>query len=68
MNIEKMIVTELKQVLNNSRLKASDLQEWSNDQEGVQKHLKDDTEVYVTCSVLDITWHCAVLKTADKRK
>ena len=68
MDLEKMIVRELKHVLNNSKLKADDVQQWSSDEADVKKNLRADKENYVTCSVLDMTWHCAVLKTADKRK
>ena len=68
MDLEKIIIKELKTALKNPKLKADDLQEWSNSEESVKKNLNEDREVYVTCSALNTTWHCAVLKTADKRK
>ncbi|HMV87210.1 MAG TPA: hypothetical protein PLD20_13045 [Blastocatellia bacterium] len=54
--------------MNNRRFKSADLQEWSNDEDRVKKSLRPETEIYVTCTAFETTWHCAVLKQADKRK
>lgn len=67
MLLEKLLWNELKIVLNNPKLHLKDIQEWSQNGDIVQNSLRPETEVYVTCTVDEITFHCAVLKTADKR-
>lgn len=66
MNLEKEVFKAVKAAVNNPRMKQTDLLEWSSDKATVTKNLRDD-EVYVTVEALDMTWHCAVLKSADKR-
>lgn len=66
MDIEKKIIQGLRVILNNRKLKADDLQEWSSNKEAIEENIQNDKEVYVYVPTIGV--HCAVLKTADKRK
>ena len=61
--IERAILTELKKILCNNKLRMKDLYEWSS---GPVKAQKDETAIEIRC--LDMTWFCCVPTSADKRK
>ena len=61
--LERDILTELKKTLCNSKLRMKDLYEWSS---GPVK--PRDGEIAVDVKLYDMTWHCCLPASADKRK
>ena len=61
--LERGILAELKTILCNSKLRMKDLYEWSSGPVTPR-----DGEIAVDVKVFDMTWHCCVPASADKRK
>ena len=59
--VERAILSKVREVFNNSKLKLADIQEWSTEE---VKTMDDEVTVYLPT----IGVHVSVKKTSDKRK